>query len=1319
MADSTRLRDTRPGSDSDSNRRPRATRCDRCGMPLPPSSLCLVCQAQGATPEGGGQGSGEDSLILELGRVTGGEDSLPKIGDRIGGYVIVSEIGRGGMGAVFRARHATGGEEHALKVLALDRFGEEEALEVLARFQREASLLASVERHPGIVAVYDAGFDQHLPWYSMEIIDGEDIRERLRAGPLPVAEAASIASAIARAIQHLHEHGVLHRDLKPDNVILDASGCPRLVDFGLAIDTGGTKITESGDTVGTPAYMAPELVSFLLTRGERSEPSVATDVYGLGAFLFTLLTACSPFDGETLREMLTAITELDPMPPSQINPEVPAKLEAICLKALAKDPKLRYVSAKAMAEDIEAFAFGDQVVAARPEGKLERAARRLRFRKRNVRRNATLLAAAAAVVLLLGWTVLYRHAPDDATVAARLESLTATLERERRPSPETVRLAEELAADLQPLDPADRGRRRATQLALVARLAADDPNASADALADELAAAVRPDGGLDRAGLAEIQHLLLIAERPRALDRVLHRAEPVAIASRDAAIALARAIAAGAVAPPEDRAAFKTIYLAPDIDEATRGRVLIAHAEARLATTAGGAADLDIVLAELVDAAVSHGVHADAQRWPRARVARAGRAVLDALEGDLARAARILVFVARAEEEPDPPSVAVVATLHAHIDDGLTADRAAGRDRALLAASYLEVHGLSPVGPEVQRAGFSIDVEGIRARANVELGREAIARDPALLVVLARLHRVARPDNPIVETWLEAAVEAGGRRRWLAPALAFAGGSHDLVAETIARAAAEDRPRPVAERWPAIAEAHARLLLETAAGEEDPTESLRDAAQAALDAADVQDAMRAADAALRARGGAAPWPRDRAGGVVALLTAVAGAVIDRFERDAGNESGGGDCCAAAGELGIPTAEELLERALGVADFGRVGPSWVRADVHAMRSRHARGHGRNVEAAAERRARAKALAPRGRATDGLDELLEAARDWRRAAELVLSTGDAERAVADLDLAVNALDELFEAESTEADPEARPRFEAAEILRYRAVVLERLDRLVESERSFSLAIEQLVEARGLTGRREEERLDRLARLLEARATVNLRADRWSRALDDETESIEVLDRLPAANVASRTRARYERLADAHGRRESLLRSLSKVADADLARANAARFHAAASDPELALGPALPPEPAPAASLDEALDAPDHQWGAALFEALRARDDARTIAFALTPTECSALTGNARDALDRAKQIAAGLRADAKALLTGPGGALIARGRFVDFRHGPPATTDDGLARETRGVWDGKLVFEVDGRRYGIDVTNVLEVDGRWKLVKLLKD
>jgi hypothetical protein len=286
------------------------------------------------------------------------------------GYEILAEVGRGGMGVVYRARQRGLGRIVALKmVLAGGHAGPAE----LARFRAEAEALAALH-HPHIVQIHEIGEVGGTPYFSLELCEGGSLADRVGRA-WPPREAARLVQTLARAVQAAHGAGIVHRDLKPGNVLLAADGSPKLTDFGLAkrLEVDSAR-TQTGAILGTPGYMAPEQAA-----GKR-DVGPAADVHALGAILYELLTGKPPFQAGGALDVLVAIMQQDPVPVRQLNPAVPRDLETVCLKCLQKDPRQRYPSAEALADDLGRFLAGEPVKA-RPPGVLRRADRWVRRRQ--------------------------------------------------------------------------------------------------------------------------------------------------------------------------------------------------------------------------------------------------------------------------------------------------------------------------------------------------------------------------------------------------------------------------------------------------------------------------------------------------------------------------------------------------------------------------------------------------------------------------------------------------------------------------------------------------------------------------------------------------------------------------------------------------------------------------------------------------------------------------------------------------------------------------------------------------------------------------
>jgi tetratricopeptide (TPR) repeat protein/predicted Ser/Thr protein kinase len=299
----------------------------------------------------------------------GSEPSRGTYQDRVGealrdaGYEIERELGRGGMGVVYQAKQVALNRIVALKVIKTGGFAtDNERL----RFRNEAEAVAQLD-HPQIVPVYEVGESCGLLFFSMKLIAGSCLDDRLGTYRADPRASARVVALVAEAVHHAHQRGILHRDLKPANILIDERGEPHVTDFGLARRIeGDVDLTRSGLILGTPAYMSPEQA-----KGIKGTLTTATDVYGLGSILYALLTGRAPHSGSTFVETLDLVREVSPEPPSRQNPNVPRDLEIICLKCLEKDPKRRYPDAQALADDLRRWLSGEPIMA-RPVGRFTR-----------------------------------------------------------------------------------------------------------------------------------------------------------------------------------------------------------------------------------------------------------------------------------------------------------------------------------------------------------------------------------------------------------------------------------------------------------------------------------------------------------------------------------------------------------------------------------------------------------------------------------------------------------------------------------------------------------------------------------------------------------------------------------------------------------------------------------------------------------------------------------------------------------------------------------------------------------------------------------
>lgn len=320
---------------------------------------------------------------------------IPYFGD----FVLFDEVGRGGMGVVYDAQQSSLDRRVALKVLHADVTATDAARQ---RLRLEAEAAARLE-HPYILPIYEVGEHEGRPYLAMQFVEGESLAQRIaRLGSeIPEKEAATLLAKVARAVQHAHERGVLHRDLKPGNILVDQAGQPHLIDFGLARCVGqDSGLTRTGAFLGTPAYASPEQAA-----GQNQAVTTSTDVYSLGAILYALLTGQPPFVGKSAAETIGKVRSTDPVRPRSIRPSLERDLETICLKCIEKEPRRRYGSALALAEDLERFLDGRPILA-RPVKPLERL---WMWTRRKPVHAALAVMAALAVLASLAALVAWRQ----------------------------------------------------------------------------------------------------------------------------------------------------------------------------------------------------------------------------------------------------------------------------------------------------------------------------------------------------------------------------------------------------------------------------------------------------------------------------------------------------------------------------------------------------------------------------------------------------------------------------------------------------------------------------------------------------------------------------------------------------------------------------------------------------------------------------------------------------------------------------------------------------------------------------------------------
>src|ERR1039458_2529602 len=326
--------------------------CPRCGELIPfnaPGGVCSHCAFDPSEDESSDKG-GASSLDSGDIAMQSYPRNLPDFGD----YEILETLGRGGMGVVYKARQRSNQRIVALKTIL---GGVHAEADFKRRFWREARL-ASKLNHPNIVPVLDLGEHDGQPYFCMEYIPGTDLARKTANQPLRPEAAARYVEAVARALQYAHEHGVLHRDLKPSNILVDPNDCPKVTDFGLARQMDSESgFTLSGTILGTPGYLPPEQLS-----AGSGEIGPTSDVYGLGAVLYHLLTGRPPFLTSTLADTLKQLQETEPVPPRNLNMAVPADLQAICLRCLRKKQRQRYQTALELAEDLKRYLQSEPIL---------------------------------------------------------------------------------------------------------------------------------------------------------------------------------------------------------------------------------------------------------------------------------------------------------------------------------------------------------------------------------------------------------------------------------------------------------------------------------------------------------------------------------------------------------------------------------------------------------------------------------------------------------------------------------------------------------------------------------------------------------------------------------------------------------------------------------------------------------------------------------------------------------------------------------------------------------------------------------------------
>jgi tetratricopeptide (TPR) repeat protein len=339
-----------------------------------------------------GGAAAESSQTMAGGGVAAGLPTLP-------GYEILVEVGRGGMGVVYKAQQSPLKRLVALKMILTGLHADSLARK---RFLIEAEAIARLQ-HPNIVQVHELGEHDGKPFLALEFIEGGNLLRKIAGKPQPERDAAQLMEALARAVHYTHERGILHRDLKPNNVLLTAEGAPKITDFGLAkLVDADSKLSRSQAFLGTPSYMAPEQAA-----GDSKRVGATADVYSLGAIFYELLTGRPPFHGATPLSTMEQARNQDPVPPRRLRPSISRDLETICLKCLEKEPGKRYASAEALADDLRRFSQGD-AIRARPMTTSQRWWRAVRSRPAHI--GWSLAAVGMVGLVLFAWS--YTRAAD-------------------------------------------------------------------------------------------------------------------------------------------------------------------------------------------------------------------------------------------------------------------------------------------------------------------------------------------------------------------------------------------------------------------------------------------------------------------------------------------------------------------------------------------------------------------------------------------------------------------------------------------------------------------------------------------------------------------------------------------------------------------------------------------------------------------------------------------------------------------------------------------------------------------------------------------
>lgn len=831
--------------------------------------------------------------------ISSDSDSTPLEGSRIGPYVLEEKLGQGAMGAVFRARDTESGAEHAVKLLLTAQ-----TLNLnnrnLSRFQRELEVLAQLPPHRGLVRIHRSGIAGGIPWFAMELVLGPSLHDWLAKGPLATRKAVELVAQIARTVEQVHAVGVIHRDLKPGNVIIDEQGEPRLVDFGLAFDESSEAISRTGEFLGTPAFMAPEQVS----RPAHGDPQVdfgpTTDVYALGGILFNCLTGRRPFSDHHGPSLFLAVLKTPPPSPQRLNPSLPGDLAAICLKALQKQPAGRYPTALDLAEDLERWLKDERVLATRDSSSAW-----VRLLDRRPRGKGSWLAGLALCgALAVTALAITSKPPSQApSLQQRLDALQSKIQEAGlgTASPEALSILEQeaVAAGQSAL------AARTALLAGLVTLARED----SEAALDRVAALVRPGGGLDQRRLRLAEKLLAASKRWGAVNQILHAHEPTALAHPDLATDLARALAAGGpwLHPPRDQRSFEALYEAPRLDDPTRGALLLRRAAHWVSQGPEGFAE---ALADLEQAFVSHGATDTSLELPTGFLGRSLEELLTRVEADDPRAKTLSNLLCRLDHSQADLTSEQVARVQGA---SLPANVMMRDTTSLLDVEPVRFQVLAPVLEQLGRWPIRTDKlrtpeprlvpRWLQRLTEKELSRPPGKQHPALIMVLAQI--LIKRDPERAHQLVAAAAKAGAHGHWyhlLAGHTLRELGSPGLALQHLDRGLELDRLRAPHQRWPLAAELMARHRLSGAA---DP-EALFAIARLTLEARETQRSVSPLLESLRASGASVPWVLERSTNIAGLTTLVVTAMLKLTTTS---------CCPDDG----PTPQQLIDEALDLLD----------------------------------------------------------------------------------------------------------------------------------------------------------------------------------------------------------------------------------------------------------------------------------------------------------------------------------------------------------------------------------------------------------------